>query len=67
MNTIMLALLWWFAGFGSFVYWWTSEEDLTSMAVIVGMFAGLLGPIAFVVGWAIHGKKRDFVIISRRK
>jgi hypothetical protein len=63
-----LYLLWAAVGFVSFCYWWTKDTDLTRQDIAGGIFAGLVfGPVAFIVGWMIHGGSRDKVLWKQRK
>lgn len=66
---IGVAVFWVAAGIASFIYWWTSEYDMTvsmiGFAVAVGIF---LGPFAFLVGWRVHRKRanRDIIVFRAR-
>jgi len=64
----ILGLVWWLSGVVSFVYWWTREYDITIadlvMALLVG---GCLGPIAWIVGWSIHGGDSRVIMRKKRK
>ena len=72
----MLALIlvaWVLSGLGSFVYWWTTEHDLT-LSGLMGflLFGVLVGPLAYIIGWVVHGdtsdnKREPFVVIKKRK
>lgn len=53
---LFLVVLWWVIGSASFIYWWTSEYDLTLCSAIGSLAAGVCGPITFFIGWCIHGK-----------
>ena len=65
---VFLMVLWWVIGSASFIYWWTSELDLTIGAGMGSVGVGFLGPIAFLVGWLIHGKSSSpIVLIKARK
>jgi hypothetical protein len=59
-------LLWYLMGVGSFVYWWTSEYDLTIDQTPMMLMAGFGGPISFLMGWSIHGKDSDKVLFKKR-
>lgn len=71
----MLALIlvaWVLSGSASFVYWWTTENDLTVSDILGSLGIGLLiGPFAYVAGWLIHGKpsenSKPFVVMKKRK
>lgn len=64
---VFLVILWWAIGTASFIYWWTGEHDLTLSASFMSLFVGITGPIAFFMGWLIHGKSKPVVLIKARK
>jgi hypothetical protein len=66
---VFLMVLWWVAGTASFIYWWTSELDLTVGAGMGSLVVGFLGPVAFFMGWLIHGKSSQSttVLMKARK
>lgn len=49
-KTILYFTLWYLSGVTSFVYWYTTEFDLTLQAAMVGLAIGTIGPLAFPVG-----------------
>ena len=62
---IILALIHFLTGFYSFVYWWTKDHDFTTDDIWFALlFGSLFGPLSFIVGWSIHGKK---TIIKKKK
>lgn len=63
---IFLAMCWYLSGVSSFVYWWTTEYDLTFEDLCGAFLIGMIGPFAFVLGFAIHSKKGKTVIIKNR-
>lgn len=63
---VLAAFLWWFSGFASFVYWWRHSYDLTTTDFTLAVGAGLIGPIAFVVGALIHGNNTPTIILPKR-
>lgn len=64
---VTLYVIWYVVGVASFVYWWTKDHDLQLGEVIVAMFVGLIGPIAFLAGSYIHGGSEGITIIKQRK
>lgn len=65
---VAAALAWWASGVAGFVYWWTSENDLTWGDLAAGTFIGAcLGPLAWLVGWAMYRDDRSQVLIRRRR
>lgn len=62
--------LWWVSGVASFCFWWTREFDLIVSNLWTAAFVGLMGPIAFILGWLISGRPSNrppFVLIRSRK
>jgi hypothetical protein len=45
------AVVWYATGLASFVWRWTKERDLTLREVETMLFAGVLGPVAFILCW----------------
>lgn len=69
MNIFLIivgSIIWYVIGCASFIYWWTNEYDFETSTVLVALCAGLIGPIAFLVGWGIHGSYQDKVLIKKR-
>jgi hypothetical protein len=64
-------LTWWAIGFSSFAYWYTKDYDLDTARLVFGLLIGIvLGPLAFLAGWLIHGDSIEFsdkVWIAKRK
>lgn len=64
MNTLILILIiltWLLSGIISFIYWWTRDYDYKSSEIFTSLFAGLLGPFAFILGYTIHGKEKALI------
>lgn len=68
MKTLLVIALWWASGISGFVYWWTNEHDLTWPVAPAAVVAGAcLGPLAWGVGWVIHGDHEvGGVIVAKR-
>ena len=67
---ITLAIFTWYTiGYQSFVYWWTKDFDFTKTELPLAIYTGFLGPIAFFMGWCLHGepKSKGRVIKPKRK
>lgn len=68
---IVICIIWFISGAASFIYWWTTEADLTwdQLPLVVG--GGLFGPLSFLVGWCVHGnglfKNKDGVLFKKRE
>ncbi|MGS1071481.1 hypothetical protein [Burkholderia glumae] len=58
----------WFAvGCISYVFWWTTDYDFTTTELPIMVFSALfLGPMNFLVGWIIHGWRREKMLIRKR-
>jgi hypothetical protein len=52
----LIAFVWYAFGVASFIFWWTREFDLTTEEIGTCLYAGLLGPIAWILGSTIHGE-----------
>lgn len=62
----ILVILWLAIGSSGFIYWWTKDHDLTSDVLGVAIACSIIGPISWIMGYAIHGKHKN-VLIKRRK
>ena len=62
----LMFVLWLISGGYSFIYWWTSDYDLTTDQAPVILILALGGPFTFLMGWCIHGTKNPKVLIKRR-
>ncbi len=54
----LLAIAWFLSGAASFIYWWSSEHGNINGVIGLTMFAGLIGPLAYPLGYIIHGIHR---------
>ena len=69
MLTFFVIVSWWVVGASGFVFWWTKDYNLELVDVLLGCFAGIVGPISWVFGYSIHGRSHKFkskVIIEKR-
>lgn len=69
MMTFFVVVFWWTVGVAGFVFWWTKDYNLELVDVLLGCFAGIVGPISWVIGYSIHGRPHKFkskVIIEKR-
>lgn len=62
---ILCLILWYISGMSSFVFWWTSEYDLTSNEVPLIFFNGFIGPISWILGYILHNKGTK-ILFKRR-
>ena len=63
---IILISIYFLSGFCSFVYWWTKDYDFTTADILLALFMSLFGPLIFIVGWTIHGKAFDKILIKKK-
>ena len=61
---IIAIISWWLTGVFSTIFWWIRESDFTTSDIPAIAIVGILGPIMWIIGYFIHGKKR--IIIKRR-
>ena len=61
----VLILMWIAFGAWSFVFWWTHDHDFSTNEMGLLASAALFGPLAFVIGWFIHGGDGR-ILIARR-
>lgn len=52
---ILCCTAWWIIGAASFIFWWTKEFDFETEDILMAFGVGFIGPLAFIVGWIIHG------------
>ena len=64
---ILCCFCWYCLGIWGFIFWWTTEHDFTSKEILLCFLVGAAGPIAFIVGYFIHGRKNKPPIIIIRK
>lgn len=64
MIIIIAIIAWWLIGVAGFVFWWTRENDFTTSDIPAMAIIGILGMIAWVVGYFVHTK--EGIIIKRR-
>jgi hypothetical protein len=63
---ILCSLLWWVTGSAGYCYWWTNEYDLRTDDIPMAVLTGILGPMAWFVGWSIHGNSQKTIFHKRR-
>lgn len=70
MTFLIYLAAWWIIGAAGFIYWWTREYDFTADLITLLIGCGLVGPLAWIVGYTIHGTSEDGgprVIFKKRK
>ena len=58
--------VWWLIGFCCCIYWTRYEFDINMEHIIIGFFAGFIGPIMWIVGWAEFSPKGKKVLWKKR-
>ena len=53
---VLIVLVWWLLGMRSFIFWWDKQFDFSKKEYGLCFMVGFIGPLAFLVGWHIHGK-----------
>lgn len=64
---ITAVVLWWLIGYISFIYWYRHDYDITMKELLFGTVVGVLGPIAFLVGWGIHSPNEPRIIFRKKE
>lgn len=71
ITLIIISLIaWYLSGVFSFIYWWRHDYDFTTEFIPFACFIGFTGPMAFFVGWSIHGNrdiKEPKIIFPRKR
>ena len=67
MYIILFLLIWAIIGSSGFIFWWTSEHDLTEEELDLIFVACVLGPISWVSGYFIHTKNKNKIILMKRR
>jgi hypothetical protein len=65
ISLIVVSVIWYLVGVASFIYWWIEDFDLDIGSLVVGLFAGILGPISFMIGY-LGSDQSSIVLIKRR-
>ena len=66
MMELILFVLWLVCGVAGFIYWWTKEHDFTSDDILFALIAAILGPVAWLEGWANGSSSEPTVFLKRR-
>ena len=53
---IIIIITWVLCGVFGFIYWWTTEYDLTVNEIHLIIFSACMGPISLIVGYIVHKK-----------
>lgn len=59
---LIAAIIWFLLGACGFIFWWTRDYEFTSFEAPFAFCAGFTGPLAWAIGYAIHGKKRTKIV-----
>jgi hypothetical protein len=52
---VLAALTWYATGVAGFAYWW--PYHLTAGELPAALYAGTIGPLAWALGYLIHGRR----------
>lgn len=65
---VVLITIWWYSGYWSFKYWYTHDWYFTTRVIPLACFAGTIGPLAFCLGYLIHGNStnRERIVTDKR-
>lgn len=66
---LFFILAWWVVGVAGFIFWWTSEFNFRTDILPFSFLMGILGPLAWAVGYYVHNvpRKESKVLIKKRK
>lgn len=65
---IWLGIAAWYAlGVWSHVYWLRNKYDYKSSDIATSVFSGIVGPLAFWIGWSVYGNQKPEPRILLRK
>lgn len=59
----IIVFLWCLIGNLCYIYWWTKDNNFRVEDIKYSLGIGLTGPIAFLIGWLIHGEE----LLDKRK
>jgi hypothetical protein len=55
------------SGWSGFIFWWTKDFDLQLGDLPICIFAGVMGPLTWVVGGILHGGHSSGPVMLRRR
>ena len=67
MLILLIIVLWFSIGVGSFIYFWTKDHDFTLEELYIAIMCGFIGVFTIFGGLMIHGTKKNKTIIKKRK
>jgi len=67
IEIIFMIFIWFVMGSGSFIFWWTKDHDLGVVELLLSILCGFLGPFSFLIGWMIHGRGGEKVILIKKR
>lgn len=62
----IIIIVWFLSGISGFIFWWTTEWDLTMNELPTIFLISFTGPLAWIIGLFIHGKGSNKVLIKKR-
>ena len=63
---MIILAIWYIIGVAGFIYWWTTDQDLTTSTIPIALLVGITGPMSWVFGWLIHGRNPPRVLLKAR-
>ncbi len=65
---IIVGFIWGTIGTCSFIYWWTKDYNFKfGPEFIIAFMCSFIGPLAFPIGWMIHGNHGVWKILIRKR
>lgn len=61
---MIYVIIWLVLGMSGFIFWYGKENDITTVDLVVALSISTVGPLAWLIGFIIHGK--GIVIIKKR-
>lgn len=63
---IIIFIAWYLTGIYSFWFWWAMELKLIPPDLYESLLMGLLGPIAWILGYLAHYKRTNINFFGRK-
>jgi hypothetical protein len=62
----LFLFFWWMCGIFSYIHWWTNEYDLDVGTLGFSFIIGIIGPLAYIIGYFIHSDTSNTILIKKR-
>jgi len=63
----IIFITWYLIGVSSFYFWWTREFEFTKYDIPIAYLSGVLGPIAWINGYSVQGKRTNHNFFGMKK